>query len=61
VIDVYIIDIPERIQKDFNTENTKAKARLTEFYTKPKNAENSPVVYGIVCEIYSPDFRNPED
>lgn len=61
VIDVYIIDIPERIQKDFNTENTKAKARLTEFYTKPKNTEISPVVYGIVCEIYSPDFRNPED
>jgi len=59
VIDVYIIDIPERMQKDFHTSHTTAKARLTEFYTKPENIETSPVVYGIVCEIYSPDFRDP--
>jgi hypothetical protein len=37
----------------------KAKARLTEFYAK--SSDTNPVIYWIVLEIYSPDFKNPED
>ncbi|PIN95154.1 hypothetical protein COU53_00790 [Candidatus Pacearchaeota archaeon CG10_big_fil_rev_8_21_14_0_10_30_48] len=32
-----------------------AKARLSEFYAKKKGSP--PVIYGVVVEIYSPDFR----
>jgi len=59
VIDVFIMDIPERMRKDFYTEWDKAKARLTEFYAK--SPTTNPVIYWIVLEVYSPDFKNPED
>lgn len=59
VIDVFIISIPEWMSKDFQADSQEAKARLTEFYAK-KEAE-SPIIYGTVLEVYSPDFKNPED
>lgn len=59
VIDVFILDIPEWLQKDFETTETKAKARFTEFYAK--KGDLTPVVYGIVLEIYTPDFRDPSE
>jgi hypothetical protein len=59
VIDVFIIDIPKWMIDDFHVDTDKAKARLTEFYAKRKN--QTPVIYGTVLEIYSPDFKDPED
>jgi hypothetical protein len=53
------MDIPNRMQEDFKVDKTKAKARLTEFYAKDDT--HTPVIYGIVLEIYSPDFKNPDD
>lgn len=58
VIDVFIVDLPTRLQQDFQTHETKAKARLSEFYARKEQDE--PIVYGTVLEIYSPDFRPPE-
>ena len=59
VVDVFIAEVPEWMRADFQTETNKAKARLTEFYAK--KGEETPVIYGTVLEIYSPDFKNPDD
>ena len=59
VIDVFLIDVPEWMKKDFHSNESKAKARFTEFYAKKGN--ETPVIYGIVLEIYSPDFKDPKD
>lgn len=63
VIDVFIMDIPEWMQDDFNVESNKAKARLTEFYAKRENEDTTDAltIYGTVVEIYSPDFKDPND
>ncbi len=61
VVDVFVADIPERLRKDFHTDHAHAKTRITEFYAKTTDSKSAPVVYGIVCEVYSPDFRNPDD
>jgi hypothetical protein len=37
------MDIPERMQKDFNVAGNKAKARFTEFYAK--SPDTKPVIY----------------
>jgi hypothetical protein len=55
VLEVYKIRIPNWLKKEFRTEGTHAKARLSEFYAKKKGI--TPVIYGVVVEIYSPDFR----
>lgn len=57
VIDVYSLDIPTWLQKDFRDEKKFAKARLSEFFAKHKN--DAPIIYGTVVEVYSPDFRGP--
>lgn len=59
VIDVFLLDLPEWLKKDFDTNSNKAKARITEFYAKKENY--SPVIYGNVLEVYSPDFKDPKD
>ena len=59
VTDVFIISIPNWMQKDFQTDENKAKARLTEFFAKKE--ANTPLIYGTVLEIYSPDFKDPND
>ena len=59
VIDVFIMPISTEMSNDFKVETKKAKARLTEFYAKKNGA--TPTIYGIVLEIYSPDFKNPDD
>lgn len=55
VLEVYKIKIPNWLKKEFSTKEDYAKARLSEFYAKKK--ESLPVIYGVVVEIYSPDFR----
>ena len=57
VLDVYIVDIPEWLQKEFNLDVPSAKVRISEFYAKREDTE--PIIYGEVAEIYSPDFRRP--
>ncbi|MEI8339532.1 MAG: hypothetical protein WCF94_02610 [bacterium] len=59
VIDVFIMDIPEWMSKDFHKDDKNAKARLTEFYAKKE--DSTPVIYGTVLEVYSPDFKDPKD
>lgn len=55
VLEVYKLKIPTWLKKDFQTKENYAKARLSEFYAKKRGSE--PIIYGIVVEIYSPDFR----
>ncbi len=59
VIDVFLESIPEWMKKDFQADFVEAKARLTEFYAK--KGQQTPVVYGQVLEVYSPDFKDPND
>ena len=59
VVDVFILPIPSWMQNDFKVDSQEAKARLTEFYAKKEGA--TPVVYGTVLEVYSPDFKNPKN
>lgn len=59
VIDVFIIPIPSWMRDDFKVYSKEAKARLTEFYAKKEGS--TPVIYGTVLEIYSPDFKDPKD
>lgn len=59
VIDVFIIDVPQWMQDDFRSDQEKAKARVTEFYAKKENS--TPVIYGNVLEVYSPDFKDPQE
>lgn len=59
VIDVFMTPIPTWMKDDFKVDEEEAKARLTEFYAKKENT--TPVIYGTVLEIYSPDFKNPKD
>lgn len=59
VIDVFIMPIPSWMRNDFKVDEEEAKARLTEFYAKKEEA--TPVIYGTVLEIYSPDFKDPKD
>jgi len=58
VLDVDILELPTWLRDAFRTESTHAKARYSEFLTKKDNLV--PRVYGIVVEIYHPDFRSPE-
>ncbi len=59
VLDVFVVEVlPNWMQEDFQTNSPKAKARLTEFYAKKDKM--TPLIYGTVLEIYSPDFRDPE-
>ena len=53
------MDIPDWMKEDFKVNTNKAKARLTEFYAKKEGS--TPLIYGIVLEVYSPDFKNPDD
>lgn len=57
VLDVFIIKLPTWLRKSFNTKENFAKARLSEFYAKKSG--KTPVIYGIVTEVYTPDFRKP--
>ncbi|MDC7125864.1 MAG: hypothetical protein PQJ46_09860 [Spirochaetales bacterium] len=58
VVGVFIQPLAASLKKDFLTEQNSAKVRLTEFYAK--SAKTAPVIYGLVAEVYSPDFRYPE-
>lgn len=55
VLDVFIIKIPFWLKKEFNCKDNYSKARLSEFYAKKESSK--PVIYGIVTEVYTPDFR----
>lgn len=55
VIDVYTIKLSQKLKKAFSHKSDFAKARLSEFYAKKES--HDPVLYGIVVEVYSPDFR----
>ena len=55
VLDVFVITLPEWLKKEFRTNENSAKARLAEFYAKKQGTD--PVIYGVVTEVYTPDFR----
>jgi len=55
VLDVFKIKIPLWLKKEFKTKEYYAKGRLSEFYVKKRGKK--PTIYGVVAEIYSPDFR----
>ncbi|MFH1173904.1 MAG: hypothetical protein V1725_02115 [archaeon] len=55
VLEVYTLQIPPWLKTAFDTRAMRAKARLSEFYAKKRG--QPPVMYGVVIEIYSPDFR----
>jgi hypothetical protein len=58
VISVFVTELPEKLREKMETLDEKAKVRLAEFYAKKEGEE--PFIYGIVSEIYSPDFRPAE-
>ncbi|MFA6064260.1 MAG: hypothetical protein WCW44_06320 [archaeon] len=58
VLDVFIVELPYWLKKEFSSgAEGYAKARLSEFYAKKGNSK--PIIYGVVTEVYSPDFRKP--
>ena len=57
VLDVFIIRLPKWLKDEFYAKEGYAKARISEFYAQKKNGQ--PIIYGIVTEIYTPDFRKP--
>lgn len=58
VLTVDTVRLPKSLRKSFHSPSRRAKIRLSEFYAKKRS--HPPVVYGIVAEIYSPDFRPPK-
>jgi hypothetical protein len=54
VIEIFIGDLNEKVQKKMQTEETKAKVRFSEFYAKKEGED--PIIYGVVSEVYPPDF-----
>lgn len=56
VLSVYITTLPDWLQLTFESESKKAKARITEFIVKKREAIYN---YGIITEIYSPVFGRP--
>jgi len=58
VIEVFLIDLPDAIKSKMKTDSAQAKVRLAEFYAKKLG--ETPIIYGVVSEIYSPDFRPAE-
>jgi hypothetical protein len=58
VISVFLADLPENLKNKMQTAENKAKTRLSEFYAKKEGEK--PFIYGVVSEIYSPDFRPAE-
>lgn len=58
VIRVFLAELSEPLREKMATEEEKAKVRLSEFYAKKEGAE--PFIYGVVSEVYSPDFRPAE-
>jgi hypothetical protein len=57
VVAVFVVRIPEWLQREFHLLSPSAKVRVSEFYAKKPGAK--PVIYGEVAEIYTPDFRQP--
>ncbi len=58
VLEVFIIKVPSWLKEAFHTKINYAKARLSEFYAKKEGV--IPIIYGVVTEVYSPDFRKPK-
>jgi hypothetical protein len=58
VISVFLVDMPDKMRNKMQVTETKAKVRLSEFYAKKENGK--PFIYGVVSEVYSPDFRPAE-
>lgn len=57
VLDVFILEVPDWLARDFRHGGLHAKSRISEFYAKKQGAPS--VLYGDVLEVYSPDFRPP--
>lgn len=55
IIDVYVVNLPEWLQNTFAHNSEMAKARISEFLVKKNQLIFN---YGLITEIYSPDFRN---
>lgn len=58
VISVFVTELPAFLKDRMQAEGNNAKVRLSEFYAKKQDGE--PVIYGVVSEVYSPDFRPAE-
>jgi hypothetical protein len=55
IIEKLITEIPEWMKKPFANERSYAKGQLSELFVKHKNS--SIEAYGIITEIYCPDFK----
>ena len=55
IIDVYVVNLPKWLQDAFAHNSAIAKARISEFLVKKNQFIFN---YGLITEIYSPDFRN---
>lgn len=57
VIDVFTISLTPELKERFKTDENYAKARVSEFFAR--RGDEEPLVYGLVLEVYTPDFRKP--
>lgn len=55
IIDVFVVKLPEWLRNAFAHNSEMAKARISEFLVKKNQLIFN---YGLITEIYSPDFRN---
>lgn len=56
IIDVYLMNLPLWLKTAFSHNGETAKARISEFLVKRNHLIFN---YGLITEIYSPDFRKP--
>lgn len=59
VIDHLALPLPPWMQNHFDTQSEQAVAKILEFYVRKE--ESIPARYGIILEIYSPDFMDPHE
>jgi hypothetical protein len=58
VLSIDVLELSQPLRDAFLTDEIHAKARYSEFLVR--RGQQLPQVYGIVVEIYHPDFRLPE-
>jgi len=55
VVSVFITELPDSLKEKMKIVEKEAKVRISEFYAKKQGEQ--PFIYGVVSEIYSPNFR----
>jgi hypothetical protein len=57
VIDVFVVEVPGWLREAFQDSSRYAWARIFEFHARKGKAR--PLIYGTLCEVFTPDFKPP--